>query len=111
METNDTIISFLSPSTEEVGKRIALRVKSRRLAMNLSQEGLSVRADVKLATYRKFERTGLISLSGLLKIAFALDGLKDFEELFASKHYESLDDVLRENDAVYHKRKRGTKNE
>ena len=88
--------------------RIAGQVKARRLEMNLTQEGLCVRAGIKLPTYRRFERTGEISLKGLLQIAFALNALRDFEALFAHKQYQSLDDVLAESNV---KRKRGRKNE
>lgn len=87
---------------------IARQVKARRLEMNLTQEGLCVRAGIKLPTYRRFERIGEISLKGLLQIAFALNALNDFEALFTQKQYQSLDEVLAETEV---KRKRGKKNE
>ena len=88
--------------------RIAEKVKVRRLEMNLTQEGLCVRAGIKIPTYRRFERTGEISLKVLLQIAFALNALRDFESLFVQKQYQSLDEVLAETNV---KRKRGKKNE
>lgn len=87
---------------------IAGKVKMRRLEMNLTQEGLCVRAGIKLPTYRRFERTGEISFKGLLQIAFALNALRDFASLFAQKQYQSLDEVFAETNV---KRKRGKKNE
>lgn len=87
---------------------MAERVKTRRLEMNLTQEGLSVRSGVPLATYRRFERTGKVSLDGLLHIAYALDALDDFDQLFASRKYASLDEAL---DADQKNRKRGKRNE
>ena len=83
-------------------------MKTRRLEMNLTQEGLSVRSGVPLATYRRFERTGKVSLDGLLHIAYALDALDDFDQLFASRKYASLDEAL---DADQKNRKRGKRNE
>ena len=104
----DNILSVIEDAPQEVAMRIAGQVKARRLEMNLTQEGLCVRAGIKLPTYRRFERTGEISLKGLLQIAFALNALRDFEALFAQKQYQSLDDVLAESNV---KRKRGKKNE
>jgi len=104
----DNILSVLGGMPQEVAMRIAKNVKERRLEMNLTQEGLSVRAGIKLPTYRRFERTGEISLRGLLQIAFALNALRDFEGLFTQKQYQSLDEVLAESGS---KRKRGKKNE
>ena len=104
----DNILSVIEDVPQEVAARIAGQVKARRLEMNLTQEGLCVRAGIKLPTYRRFERTGEISLKGLLQIAFALNALRDFETLFAQKQYQSLDEVLAESNV---KRKRGKKNE
>lgn len=104
----NNIIAFNVSSPNDVAKQIAARVKARRLELNLTQEGLAARSGVKFATYRRFEQTGEISLRGLLQIGFALNALSDFDALFAHKQYQSLDDVLNEQDLV---RKRGRKNE
>lgn len=104
----NNIIAFNVSSPNDVAKQIAARVKARRLELNLTQEGLAARSGVKFATYRRFEQTGEISLRGLLQIGFALNALSDFDALFAHKQYQSLDDVLSEQDLV---RKRGRKNE
>lgn len=104
----NNIIAFNISSPNDVAKQIAARVKARRLELNLTQEGLAARSGMKFATYRRFEQTGEISLRGLLQIGFALNALSDFDALFAHKQYQSLDDVLNEQDLV---RKRGRKNE
>lgn len=104
----DNILLVSGEVPQDVAMCIAWNVKQRRLEMNLTQEGLSVRAGIKLPTYRRFERTGEISLKGLLQIAFALNSLRDFEQLFAQRQYQSLDEVLAGNDM---KRKRGKRNE
>jgi transcriptional regulator with XRE-family HTH domain len=104
----DNILSFSSANPSDVAMQIAARVKSRRLELNLTQEGLALRAGVKFATYRRFEQTGEISLRGLLQIGFALNCLDEFNALFAQKQYQSLDDVLNEQCV---NRKRGKKNE
>lgn len=104
----DNIISVIEDSPNDVAENIAKRVKARRLELNLTQEGLAVRAGIKLPTYRQFERTGRISLKGLLQIAFALNALQDFDTLFAQKRYASLDELVSLNERT---RKRGKKNE
>lgn len=104
----NNIISFNISTPDDVAKQIATRVKARRLELNLTQEGIAARAGLKFATYRRFEQTGEISLKGLLQIGFALNALSEFDALFVQKQYQSLDDVLNEQNVI---RKRGKKNE
>lgn len=91
------MISLEVKLPHEVASQLAANVKQRRLELNLTQAGLASRAGIKLPTYRKFERTGMISLFGLLRIAFALDCLDEFTSLFTRKRYETLADVINEN--------------
>ena len=104
----NNIISFNILTPDDVAKQIATRVKARRLELNLTQEGIAARAGLKFATYRRFEQTGEISLKGLLQIGFALNALSECDALFVQKQYQSLDDVLNEQNVI---RKRGKKNE
>lgn len=103
---NILTLNFINPN--DVARQIAARVKTRRLELNLTQEGMATRAGLKFATYRRFEQTGEISLKGLLHIGFALNALHEFDSLFEQKQYQSLDDVLNEQSVT---RKRGKKNE
>lgn len=85
---------------------VAAAARVRRLAANLTQEGLAQRSGVSLGTLKKFERTGGISLKSLLNIAMALDATRGFESLFnadASSSVLSLDELLTQPKA----RKRG----
>lgn len=59
-------------SHQEISLRIARNVRQQRLTRNLTQEELTSRSGVPLGTLRNFERTGRISLGGLIKIAMAL---------------------------------------
>lgn len=102
----NNIIALDVPTPNDVARKIAARVKTRRLELNLTQEGMAARAGIKFATYRRFEQTGEISLKGLLQIGFALNALSEFDALFAQKQYRSLDDVLNEQSVT---RKRGKK--
>ena len=103
-----TVLLFNITTPNDVAKQIAARVKTRRLELNLTQEGMSAKAGIKFATYRRFEQTGEISLRGLLQIGFALNALSDFDALFMQQQYQSLNDVLNEQKF---NRKRGKKNE
>ena len=82
----------------DVQHELANRFKARRLAMNLTQEGLAARSGVSWSSLKRFERTGLIALDSLLRLAMVLDCLGDFDRVcvedgrgFTSK---SLDEIL-----------------
>jgi transcriptional regulator with XRE-family HTH domain len=102
----NNILAFTMSTPAQVAMQIAMRVKSRRLELDLTQKGLAERAGIKFATYRRFEQTGEISLTGLLQIGFALNALSNFDVLFSQKQYQSIDDVL--DDSIV-TRKRGKK--
>jgi len=90
---------------QEMSKYIAEQVKAKRLSFNFSQQSLSERSGVSLGVLKKFEQSGKISLESLLKVAFALDNLEEFKELFKQNDLEnltSLDELLK-----HKKRKRG----
>lgn len=65
------------------------RVKKRRKEARLSQMALSKRSGVSFASIRRFEETGEISLSSLMKVADALGCLEDFNAIF--KHEIIMD--------------------
>ncbi len=90
----DAMIDILTDTPQAKLMQIAERVKQRRLALRLTQAALAMRADMPLPTYRVFEKSGKISLMGLLKIGMALNCLEDFNRLFTEPEYTSLDDML-----------------
>jgi transcriptional regulator with XRE-family HTH domain len=106
MELSSNIIQINTVTPSNICLTVAARVKSRRLELNLTQNGLAARAGVNIETYRKFERIGEISLNNLVKLAIALDVTSDFATLFAQKQYQSLDDLL---EVEKSNRKRGQK--
>lgn len=84
---------------QEMAKSIAVCAQAKRLSLNLSQKSLSERSGVSLGVLKKFERTGKISLESLLKIAFSLDSLGEFQQLFkplSAETFASLDEILRD---------------
>lgn len=89
-------------------RSISQHVKERRLEKNLTQMTLASRAGLTLASYRRFETTGEISLRSLVLIAFALEMASEFETLFSTPTYQSIDQLLKlEHNS---KRKRGGRN-
>ena len=78
----DNIMTIFLKTPIEVMKDVALRVKTKRLALNLTQEGIALRSGVSLGSLKRFESTGQISLESLLKLAHAVNALEDFDELF-----------------------------
>lgn len=73
---------------------LAARAKKRRLALHMTQAELACRAGIPLATYRRFEQTAQISLQGLLSVAVALNAIDDFQQLFASNTWGTMDEML-----------------
>lgn len=74
--------------------QIRNRENKRRKALKLSQEELAKRSGVSFGSVKRFERTGEISLTSLLKIAVVLESEDDFNSLFARKNYQSLQEVI-----------------
>jgi transcriptional regulator with XRE-family HTH domain len=102
----DTIIGI---SPDAVVKEIATRVKARRLEKDLTQKAFAARAGVGYDAYRKFEATGDTTLRNLVRCAVVLDDLEDFNDLFVTKQYSSLDALIESNRAKT--KKRGKRNE
>jgi HTH-type transcriptional regulator/antitoxin HipB len=67
---------------ENVSTKLAVRIRDLRLARGWKQVTLAQRSGVSLASLRRFEESGKISLQSLLDIAFTLDRWDDFDTLF-----------------------------
>ena len=72
---------------------IASRAKAMRLAAKLTRRTLAFKSGVAEANIKRFETTGQISFHSLLKIAFALECMAEFERLFNEKPPQSIDDL------------------
>jgi Helix-turn-helix. len=107
MDVNTNMISLMTPSKAQI--ILAEQARARRLEQQLTQEGLAMRSGVALATLRKFERTGNISLASFLKIHMVLGGIEDVVRATQVKEqtYSSIDEVLKADRTPH--RKRGTR--
>ena len=93
MIQNFDISTFVNVTTEEnILKGIVDRVKLRRKELKLTQKDLAKRSGVSYGSIRRFENSGEISLTSLLKIANAINCLEDFKELFKYQQITSLND-------------------
>ena len=65
--------------------------------MDLRQESLAQRSGVALATLRKFEQKGTISLESFLKLLMVVGGLDQVVEAakLEAPQFSSIDDVLK----------------
>lgn len=91
------MVSLLSVGLAQ--EKVAGAVRARRLRSGLTQEGLAKRADVSLASLRKFEQKGLISLESFLKLLMVLDALDDVVQVLDKQeetNFQSIDDVLQD---------------
>ena len=78
----------------EVAREVAGRVRARRKEMRLTQEQMARKAGMSLASYKRFEQKGLIALDSLIRISIVCGCEGDFDELFAKRHYASIQEVL-----------------
>jgi len=105
----NNILSVNEGTADKLCKRVADKVRQRRLEMNLTQSGMANKSGVNISTYRRFESTGEISFFNLVKIATALNMTEDIHNLFSKRKYSSIDEVI--NADKINSRKRGKKNE
>lgn len=84
-------------TTKEICMEIAKNARVKRKGMKLTQEEFSKKAGISLGSLKRFERTGMISLESLVKIAFACDCTAELEQLFSRREYKSIQEVIDEN--------------
>lgn len=88
--------SLLPPG--EALTQLATRVKHLRLQKGFTQKGLSERAGIALSTWRRFEYTGEISSSSLVKALMVLDALDRVLDSLehSNKNFKSLEHAMRD---------------
>ena len=87
--------TFALKSPDELGAGIAENMRSMRKKKKMTIKELSARSLVPYSTIKRFEHTGEISLSSLIRLAFVLDCTEDFEQLFAPRtEINSIEDII-----------------
>jgi len=87
MLANNNLFS-LSNSPLATLLKMAGKVRALRKQMGYSQAELASRSGVSLGSIKRFERTGQISLVSLVKVAYLLDRLNDFDPVFVTKEID-----------------------
>jgi transcriptional regulator with XRE-family HTH domain len=97
---------MLVMTSSKAQKKLAENVRWRRLQMELTQQGLAERSGVPLATLRKFEQKGTISLLSFLKLQMVLGGLEGILQATQIKvtEFSSIDEVLKADNKPMRKR-------
>lgn len=84
-------VSLHTPA--EIQHRLAERLRARRLRLGWMQATLAERSGVSLATVRRFERDGQITLANFLRLVHALGLLDDLADRFETPAVRSLDEL------------------
>jgi transcriptional regulator with XRE-family HTH domain len=92
---------------EEVARELSQKAQRLRLARKWKQSTLAERSGVTLASLRRFERTGQVSLKNLLRLSFALGRLGDFDNVLHQPEAGSIAEL--ESLAAPSGPKRGTR--
>lgn len=86
--TTSSLPNLLTPP--EALQLLAVRFKVLRLQAGYKRSTLAQHAGVTLASLKRFEGTGQVSLTNLLRLAHALGRLPDFADLFVAPQAASL---------------------
>ncbi len=82
---------------DEKQKEIAERFVKIRKNRKITQKRLSVISGVSYASIRRFEESGEISFSSLIKLALALRLYEDLDNLFKENYqYKSIEEIIRD---------------
>lgn len=84
-------IKFQAPNDALLA--VATRAKAKRLSFNLSRRTLSINTGVSEASIKRFETTGEVGFHSLLKVAYALKCMEEFEHLFREDAPDSISDL------------------
>lgn len=89
---NNFFFEQITPN--EIDMALAGRVRAIRKRRKMSQKELSERSGVSLGSVKRFESSGLISLTGLTKIAIVLEIEQELRDLFTEVPYRSIEELL-----------------
>lgn len=84
-------------TAQEIAGQLAVNIRTQRKKRKLTQVEMAKKSGVSLASYRRFEQTGLIALQSLINIAIALGCEDEFDGLFSGQHYSSIEEVIAAN--------------
>lgn len=102
LDDKDTILDDFNPAS--IARKMAERMRSQRLLINITQKALSVKSGVSLGSIKRFENNYKISLENILQLALALNMLDGFNNLFPNNNYQNIDDLIKRKKVKKRKR-------
>ena len=90
------MINLYQKTWTEINNNIAQKIVRLRKRKKITQKQLAARSGVSLGSLKRFEQSGEISLQSLTKIAIALDGENELEDLFNNVPFASIEEVINE---------------
>jgi len=92
------MLSFLPKKPQDIMEELRVKFKERRKSIGYTQTECATRSGVSLGSLKRFESSGQISLDSLLKLAFVLECLGDFDGVCEDidDEFGSMDEVLNE---------------
>ena len=90
------MINLYQKTWTEINNDIAQKIVRLRKRKKITQKQLAARSGVSLGSLKRFEQSGEISLQSLTKIAIALDGETELEDLFNKVAIASIEEVINE---------------
>ncbi len=110
MPTPPTDIPIQMSMPEDIGRRLADRLRGERLRLGWKQSTLAERSGVSVPTIRRYERTGRTTIETLLRLCHALGRLEEFADLLAPPPASTLAELeARAADRGKGQRKRGVR--
>ncbi len=100
------MVEYSLQTPEQVSVDLASRVRELRLVRGWRQLTLAKRSGVSLGSLRRFEASGKVSLQNLLKLAFALGRLDDFDAVLQPPPAASIAELEAAQDRPARKRGR-----
>jgi transcriptional regulator with XRE-family HTH domain len=85
----------MTASVSHLLSTIGQHIRTRRLALNLTQADAAGRAGVAYRTWRRMEKDGSASIENLVRAAIALRCEEALAELFPEPAANSMDELLK----------------
>lgn len=98
----------MEPNVADQLSSLGQRIKTRRLALGLTQKAAAERSGVAYRTWRRLEGDAKASIEDLVRAAIALRCEQDLARLFPEPAASSMDELLeRQRQVEIMRRKRG----
>lgn len=97
MNNSDNMLSVLEGFTlsnpEDIAATIAKDFRKRRVEKGLTRENIAAKSEVAISNIVRFERTGMISLGNLIRLAMALGYTSEIKNIFSTPKYSTMQEL------------------